>query len=130
MSHFIRKCSKCKTVILQCRCIGPHDIQWALCGNCDVPNSAPTPTPGRTAEERAIAFANCVERNVGLTIKQYDFIRNRVYSLILREKENREQALTQAAEIARNWPNQCLNCADEIAEKIESLKSEPREPHV
>ena len=31
--HFIKKCSKCKTVIIQCRCPSPDKIiEWVDCG--------------------------------------------------------------------------------------------------
>lgn len=34
-SHYITKCSSCGTVISQCRCLGPHEIRYAVCASCN-----------------------------------------------------------------------------------------------
>lgn len=52
-----------------------------------------------SVNERATAFANQIERNVGLTIKQYDFVIQRSYSLILKEQENQRNSLALQREL-------------------------------
>lgn len=32
--HYIEKCSSCDDIISQCRCLGPHEIRYAVCDNC------------------------------------------------------------------------------------------------
>lgn len=35
MSHFIRKCRRCKTIIGQCRCMSNYKhVEWGVCSNC------------------------------------------------------------------------------------------------
>lgn len=35
MSHHIKKCSNCKTIIEQCRCMSEHkEVIWELCATC------------------------------------------------------------------------------------------------
>jgi hypothetical protein len=42
--HYVEKCSKCGTVISQCRCMGPKVVRWGVCDKCQgIP--APQPSP-------------------------------------------------------------------------------------
>ena len=33
-NHYVKKCSECKRVVEQCRCIGPKPVIWVVCDFC------------------------------------------------------------------------------------------------
>lgn len=45
MSHFIKKCKVCQTVISQCRCPGPKTEIWEICANCKIAQSEDCQSP-------------------------------------------------------------------------------------
>ena len=33
-NHYLKRCKGCQVVMGQCRCIGPKETEWVLCGDC------------------------------------------------------------------------------------------------
>lgn len=53
--HFVEHCSRCKAVVRQCRCPGPHTQRWVLCSRCLV---CPTPDRDDAVEDIALTHAS------------------------------------------------------------------------
>lgn len=53
VEHYIEKCSSCDDIITRCRCMGPHEIRYAVCDNCKTAVKTKPSFPQLTDEREA-----------------------------------------------------------------------------
>ncbi len=62
VAHYILKCSSCDSVIERCKCMGPHEIRFAVCAGCEKTAVRTKPSYPHPTDEHAATNENLWQR--------------------------------------------------------------------